>query len=86
MGRKVHPVGFRLGIIRDWEARWYAPKGKYAQQLQQDFAIRRLVYTEAPKAGIARVEIDRSPSSVSAALRSFAATCPPRIAVPGVGT
>ncbi len=65
MGRKVHPVGFRLGIIRDWEARWYAPKGKYAQQLQQDFAIRRLVYTEAPKAGIARVEIDRSPSSVT---------------------
>ena len=65
MGRKVHPVGFRLGIIRDWEARWYAPKGKYAQQLQQDFAIRKLVYTEAPKAGIARVEIDRSPSSVT---------------------
>lgn len=65
MGRKVHPIGFRLGIIKDWEARWYAPKGKYAQQLQQDFAIRKLVYTEAPKAAIARVDIDRSPSSVT---------------------
>ncbi len=65
MGRKVHPIGFRLGIIKDWEARWYAPKGRYAQQLQQDFAIRKLVYVEAPKAGVARVDIDRSPSSVT---------------------
>lgn len=65
MGRKVHPIGYRLGIIKDWEARWYAPKGKYAAQLQQDFAIRKLVYKEAPKAAIARVDIDRSPSSVT---------------------
>ncbi len=65
MGRKVHPIGFRLGIIKDWEARWYAPRGKYAKLLQQDFAIRKLVYTEAPKAAIARVDIDRSPSSVT---------------------
>jgi small subunit ribosomal protein S3 len=65
MGRKVHPIGFRLGIIKDWEARWYAPRGKYAAQLQQDFEIRKLVYREAPKAAIARVDIDRSPSSVT---------------------
>lgn len=65
MGRKVHPIGFRLGIIKDWEARWYAPRGKYAAQLQQDFEIRQLVYSEAPKAAIARIDIDRSPSSVT---------------------
>jgi small subunit ribosomal protein S3 len=65
MGRKVHPIGFRLGIIKDWEARWYAPRGKYAAQLQQDFEIRKLVYQEAPKAAVARVDIDRSPSSVT---------------------
>jgi small subunit ribosomal protein S3 len=64
MGRKVHPVGFRLGIIKDWEARWFAPKGKYAEQLQQDFTIRRLVATEAPRSGIARVDIDRFPSQL----------------------
>ncbi len=64
MGRKVHPVGFRLGIIKDWEARWYAPKGKYAEQLQQDFTIRRLVAAEAPRSGIARVDIDRFPSQL----------------------
>jgi small subunit ribosomal protein S3 len=64
MGRKVHPVGFRLGIIKDWEARWFASKGKYAEQLQQDFTIRRLVATEAPRSGIARVDIDRFPSQL----------------------
>ena len=64
MGRKVHPIGFRLGIIKDWEARWYAPKGRYAQQLQQDFTIRKIISTEAPRSGIARIEIDRFPSQL----------------------
>ena len=62
MGRKVNPIGFRLGIIKDWEARWFAPKGKYAGNLQQDFAIRKIIAREAPRAGIARVEIERFPS------------------------
>jgi small subunit ribosomal protein S3 len=64
MGRKVHPVGFRLGIIHDWEARWFAPKGKYAEQLQQDFSIRRIIAREATRSGIARVDIDRFPSQL----------------------
>jgi small subunit ribosomal protein S3 len=65
MGRKVHPIGFRLGIIKDWEARWFAPRGRYAALLQQDFAIRKLIRREAPKAAISRVEIDRSPSQLA---------------------
>ncbi len=65
MGRKVHPIGYRLGIIKDWEARWFAPKGKYAAQLQQDFAIRKLIKYEAPKAAVSRVEIDRSASQLA---------------------
>ena len=64
MGRKVHPIGFRLGIIKDWEARWFAPKGKYAEQLQQDFTIRRVIAHEATRSGIARVDIDRFPSQL----------------------
>lgn len=64
MGRKVHPVGFRLGIIKDWEARWYAPKTKYAARLQEDFAIRRLIEKEAPRSGISRIDIERFPSEV----------------------
>ncbi len=65
MGRKVHPIGYRLGIIKDWEARWFAPRGRYAGLLQQDFAIRKLIRREAPKAAISRVEIDRSPSQLA---------------------
>jgi small subunit ribosomal protein S3 len=64
MGRKVHPIGYRLGINKDWEARWYAPKGKYAEQLQQDFTIRRLIVRELPRSGIARVDIERYPSQL----------------------
>ena len=64
MGRKVHPIGFRLGVIKDWEARWFAPKGKYAEQLQQDFTIRRIIAHEATRSGIARVDIDRFPSQL----------------------
>lgn len=64
MGRKVHPTGFRLGIIKDWEARWFAPKGKYAEQLQQDFTIRRIIAREATRSGIAKVDIDRFPSQL----------------------
>ncbi len=65
MGRKVHPIGYRLGIIQDWQSHWYAPRNKYAQNLQQDLAIRKLIFTEAPKAAISKIEIDRSPSNVT---------------------
>jgi len=65
MGRKVHPIGFRLGIIKEWDARWYAPKGKYAAQLQQDLVIRKLILKEAPKAAIAKIDIERSPASLT---------------------
>jgi len=64
MGRKVHPVGFRLGIIKDWEARWYAPKTKYAARLQEDFAIRKVIEKESPRSGISRIDIERFPSEV----------------------
>ena len=64
MGRKVHPIGYRLGVIKDWGARWYAPKGKYADQLQQDFTIRRMIAREMSRSGIARVDIDRFPSQL----------------------
>ena len=64
MGRKVHPIGFRLKSIRDWNTRWYAEGDKYQELLHEDFAIRRLVDKELPKAGIANVEIERFPNQV----------------------
>lgn len=64
MGRKVHPVGFRLKAIRDWNTRWYAEGERYRNLLQEDFAIRRLIRNELPQAGISRIEIERFPNQV----------------------
>ena len=64
MGRKVHPVGFRLKAIRDWNTRWYAEGDRYRELLHEDFAIRRLINAELPRAGISRIEIERFPNQI----------------------
>ena len=64
MGRKVHPVGFRLKVNKTWDGRWYAEGDKYVEQLHQDFAIRELVRKHAPRAGVSRIEIERFPGKV----------------------
>ena len=64
MGRKVYPIGFRLGINKTWEGRWYAEGKEYVNQLHQDFALRKLVRDEAPRAGVSRVDIERFPGKV----------------------
>lgn len=64
MGRKVHPIGFRLGINKTWEGRWYAEGKEYVNQLHQDFALRNLVRNEAPRAGVSRIDIERFPGKV----------------------
>jgi small subunit ribosomal protein S3 len=65
LGRKVHPIGFRLGIIKDWQARWFATGEEYADLLQEDLAIRRLIRDSMGQAGISKVEIERFPKQVS---------------------
>lgn len=64
MGRKVHPIGFRLGINKTWEGRWFAEGENYVDQLHQDFEIRELVMDSNPRAGVSRVEIERFPGKV----------------------
>jgi small subunit ribosomal protein S3 len=64
MGRKVHPIGFRLGINRDWDARWYAEDAKFRELLLEDFAIRRFVKKEGARAGVSRIEIERFPQQL----------------------
>jgi small subunit ribosomal protein S3 len=64
MGRKVHPIGFRLGINKTWESRWFANPGKYADQLHEDRKVRNMVHEVAPRAGISRVDIERFPNSI----------------------
>ena len=65
MGRKVHPLGFRLGIIKDWQARWFATGEEYADLLQEDLDIRQLIRDEMGQAGISKIEIERFPKRVS---------------------
>jgi small subunit ribosomal protein S3 len=64
MGRKVHPIGFRLGINKTWEGRWYAEDENYVNQLHQDFEIRDLVMESNARAGVSKVEIERFPGKV----------------------
>jgi small subunit ribosomal protein S3 len=70
MGRKVHPVGFRLKVNKTWDGRWYAEGKNYVDQLHQDFAIRDMVRESAPRAGVSRIEIERFPGKVKITVHS----------------
>ncbi|GAB4191269.1 MAG: 30S ribosomal protein S3 [Roseiflexaceae bacterium] len=63
MGRKVHPIGFRLGYIKDWQSKWFAERN-YTDQLHEDIGLRRRIVTELENAGVARVEIERSANKI----------------------
>ena len=63
MGQKVNPIGFRLGIVKTWESRWYAGK-KYADYILEDYKIRQFIKDKLYHAGIAKVEIERSAKRV----------------------
>jgi small subunit ribosomal protein S3 len=64
MGRKVNPIGFRLKIIRDWDARWFADGQRYRELLQEDFRVRQLIEKAGRRAGVSRIEIERYPNQV----------------------
>jgi small subunit ribosomal protein S3 len=64
MGRKVNPIGFRLKIIRDWDARWFADGERYRELLQEDFRVRQLIEKAGRRAGVSRIEIERYPNQV----------------------
>jgi small subunit ribosomal protein S3 len=64
MGRKVHPLGFRIGIIRDWQAKWYADK-HYPEFIQEDVKIRKAIRSRYAEAGVSLVEIERQANRVT---------------------
>ncbi len=64
MGQKIHPHGFRVGVTRDWDSRWYAPKKSFPEYIKEDFQIRRFIKRELFGAGVARVEIERYPGRI----------------------
>lgn len=77
MGRKVHPYGFRLGVIKDWKAKWFAEGDRYADLLQEDLMIRNYVKEKMAKASVSDVQIERFPNQVTLRL----ATAKPGIVI-----
>ena len=69
MGRKVNPIGFRLGGIRDWESTWYAERN-YTEQLHEDLYIRRLINDQLTRAGISRVVIERAANRIEVSIHT----------------
>ncbi len=63
MGQKVHPIGFRLGVTRTWDSRWYARKD-YQKLLHEDLKLREFLKQKLYSAGIARIEIERAANKV----------------------
>jgi small subunit ribosomal protein S3 len=64
LGRKVHPLGFRLGVIKTWKSRWYAEGEDFVNRLGEDRQIRDLIRERVGHAGIAEIHIERLPNQV----------------------
>ena len=81
MGRKVHPVGFRLKIVKDWQGRWFAKGRRYSNQLHEDLKIREKINTEYAHCAIALVDIQRFPNLVHVTVH----TAKPGVLIGGKG-
>jgi small subunit ribosomal protein S3 len=69
VGQKVHPIGMRVGIIRDWDAKWYAEK-EYATYLHEDLRIRKFIQTRLRDAAVSTIETERSGNRVNVSLHT----------------
>src|SRR5579883_660717 len=69
MGHKIHPTGFRVGVIYGWQSKWYSDRG-YTRLLHEDLAVRRKIMTQLADASIARVDIDRSANQVTVTIHT----------------
>lgn len=69
MGQKVHPIGMRVGVIRDWDAKWYAEK-EYADFLHEDLRIRKFIATKLADAAVSTVEIERAANRVNVSIHT----------------
>jgi small subunit ribosomal protein S3 len=69
LGHKVHPTGFRLGIIKDWQSKWYS-ETHYAEFIQEDNKLRKYIKAKYPEAAISLVEIDRQAKDVTITLHT----------------
>lgn len=69
MGQKVHPIGMRVGVIRDWDAKWYAKK-EYAEYLHEDLRIRKFIASKLADAAVSTVEIERAANRVNVSIHT----------------
>src|SRR5919201_2593775 len=70
MGHKVHPNGFRLGVYRNWEAKWFASDKEFKPLLLEDVRLRRMLVNRLKNAGVARIETERSASALTVTLHT----------------
>jgi len=70
LGRKVHPIVYRLGINKTWDARWYATGKQYIEFLREDLRIRGIIRLRLQKAGVSKIEIERFPKQVIVTLHT----------------
>ena len=68
MGHKVHPLGFRLGYIKEWRSHWYSRKKGFADMLHEDIKIRDYMKEKLQQAGVSRIEIDRAANRVKVSI------------------
>ena len=68
MGQKVNPNGFRVGVIRDWNTRWYASKKDFADFLVEDNKLRTYIKKKYYAASISRIEIDRAAGKITVSI------------------
>ncbi len=69
MGRKVNPIGYRLGVVSEWESKWYAER-TYTEQLHEDIQIRALIMKELTRASISKIELERSANKIDVKLHT----------------
>ena len=70
MGQKVNPHGLRVGVIKDWDSKWYADKKNFADLLVEDNNIRNYVKKKLYAAGIAKIEIERAANRVKISIHT----------------
>ena len=70
MGHKINPAGMRVGIIRDWDAKWYANKKDFATTLHEDLKLREYIEAKLAEASISRVEIERTANRVNISIHT----------------
>lgn len=70
MGQKVNPIGLRIGIIKDWEGKWFADKRNYAGLLHEDIKIRKFIKKKLFAAGVSRVTIERAANRVKVSIHT----------------